>query len=394
MTFKTENNIYYNNNPTLFMQLVQLVQDYPFSYFRILRKDGHYTSHGKLKYKKELDHSELMKWIDDNLPLLQEPCYNNATKCYWILNGLTDFPICPTCKKKEGFIHKNITRKGYFTYCSVKCMANSPEISAQKKKVCLEKFGATCYLGTKECVQRTKASKFEKYGDPNFVNVEKARQTRNKKYGKWESDQTTKHRKATNLERYGAQNVFGSRQIIDRMRSKFFEKHGVEFALQLPEKVQSGIQTKIQRYGSASVSFSYKYEGILFDSMPEIAFYIWLQDSRKKFTFHPNAPFEYFFEGKKHLYVPDFEVEGKYFEIKGDMFFENKDPTKRMICPWNHDEDNLYEAKHQCMLANKVTIMTYKDYKRYIDYCNDKFGDADWHLKYRTRKGKFFKLCS
>ena len=45
-------------------------------------------------------YKHLVKWIDDNLPLLSNGTfkYSYATKCYWIIYGLTHFPICPVCK--------------------------------------------------------------------------------------------------------------------------------------------------------------------------------------------------------------------------------------------------------------------------------------------------------
>lgn len=56
-----------------------------------------------------------------------------------------------------------------------------------------------------------------------------------------------------------------------------------------------------------------------------------------------------------------------------------------MVCPWDHSLDALYEAKHQCMLANDVKILTTNDYVQYIKYVNTTYGKA--YLKQ-------FKSCS
>ena len=62
------------------------------------------------------------------------------------------------------------------------------------------------------------------------------------------------------------------------------------------------------------------------------------------------------------MYCPDFKVGDMLFEVKGDHFFENKDVHSKMICPFDHSQDGLYEAKHQCMLKNNVIILTSSEY--------------------------------
>lgn len=43
-----------------------------------------------------------------------------------------------------------------------------------------------------------------------------------------------------------------------------------------------------------------------------------------------------------------------------------------MCNPFDHSQDALYEAKHQCMLNNNVRILKEIDYKFAIDYFNTK----------------------
>lgn len=59
-------------------------------------------------------------------------------------------------------------------------------------------------------------------------------------------------------------------------------------------------------------------------------------------------------DGKEHFYMPDFKVRDELIEIKGDHFFK-EDGT--MQNPYDHSQDGLYEAKHQCMIKNNVTIL-------------------------------------
>ena len=94
-----------------------------------------------------------------------------------------------------------------------------------------------------------------------------------------------------------------------------------------------------------------------------MAFYIWLNDNGYDFEYQPDVVFEYEYAGKKHVYLPDFLVDGMFVELKGDHFF---DESGKMINPFRDpswtdleysDECLKYEAKHQCMLDNGVTIM-------------------------------------
>jgi hypothetical protein len=72
------------------------------------------------------------------------------------------------------------------------------------------------------------------------------------------------------------------------------------------------------------------------------------------------------------LYYPDFIVNGKYVEIKGLQFFENKDPNGKLINPYDRSEDGKYEAKQQCMKNNNVEVIT--ETSKYIEYTISKYG--------------------
>ena len=64
-------------------------------------------------------------------------------------------------------------------------------------------------------------------------------------------------------------------------------------------------------------------------------------------------------------------IEGKLVEVKGDHFFK-EDGT--MQNPYDHSQDGLYEAKHQCLLSNDVEVWRHQQYHIYIDYVKDKYG--------------------
>lgn len=97
----------------------------------------------------------------------------------------------------------------------------------------------------------------------------------------------------------------------------------------------------------------YKYKGIYFDSFPELCFYLY-HESIGNGVQRSKLQIPYFFEDEKHLYLPDFELDGKIIEIKGDHLFE------QLLIP-----NTLENAKYQCMIENNVIILTSKDYKQY-----------------------------
>lgn len=120
-----------------------------------------------------------------------------------------------------------------------------------------------------------------------------------------------------------------------------------------------------------------------FSSSWELAYYIWLKDHNIEFEYQPKTYFLYNYLNIEHKYCPDFKINDRIIEIKGLQFFENHDPTKRMICPYDRTQDDLYEAKQQCMIENNVEIIT--DCSEYINYINTIYG-KDFIEKFRSNK--------
>ena len=71
--------------------------------------------------------------------------------------------------------------------------------------------------------------------------------------------------------------------------------------------------------------------------------------------------------------MPDFEIDGKLVELKGDQFLK-EDGTWQ--CPWDHSRDSLYEAKHQCAIKNNIEVWTKNDYMRFIAYVEQNYGKS------------------
>lgn len=172
------------------------------------------------------------------------------------------------------------------------------------------KYNSDYYLGTQECIEKSKITKKEKYGDVNYNN-------------------RTKY-KETCIEHFGFENPMQSSNISSKTKKK------------------------------------YKFNNIYFDSNWELLIYKKLLKNNIDFEYHPNVTFEYVNEltQKHHFYQPDFLINDEYYEIKGPQFFDKS--TGKMRNPYRNnltDEelmamDALYEAKYQCMIKNGVHIIT------------------------------------
>ena len=115
-----------------------------------------------------------------------------------------------------------------------------------------------------------------------------------------------------------------------------------------------------------------KYDGLTFDSSWEVKVYQYCKENNIPCEYQPDITFEYEYDGKKHYYHPDFYINGKLYEVKGEQFFDGD----KMICPYNRLNDVREESKHQCMIKNNVVILRGKDIKKIITQGNWPHGDC------------------
>lgn len=114
-----------------------------------------------------------------------------------------------------------------------------------------------------------------------------------------------------------------------------------------------------------------KYPDMKFTTSWEFKVYDFLVENNIKFEYQPEIAIPYECEDTHHYYHPDFRVNGRLYEVKGDNFFRiNKETGKEeMYLTWQGDLSNeeyewrckVMEAKHQCMLANNVVILRHKE---------------------------------
>ena len=216
----------------------------------------------------------------------------------------------------------------------------------------MEKYGVEHFTQAKEIKERIVSSNINKYGGIGFSSpelMEKQHKTMMEKYNSYHN------------------------MLVPELKEKCFDsirrKHGGlgNASTELKEKQH---QTMLERYGDIypeqiheiNLLFKrkYKYNGIFFDSLSEIAYYKKLSETGAKFTYHPKIRYDYTYNGKRHYYFPDFEVDGKVIEIKGTHFFTSNDlsdPNTQMINPYNRKYDGLANAKFNCMKEHDVEII-------------------------------------
>ena len=302
-------------------------------------ENAHYVNPEKQKLTvlnkpKEVKKQEIQKRVNTrNENIAKNPNYWNdiaaksrATK---VKNGHTE-----TWNNREKAINTCITRYG------VENPMQLVENIMKAQDTCITRYGVKSYTQTDECKEKTKATNLQKYG------VEISSQ----------ANECKEKAKATNLQRYGTEYVLQSPEIKEKSANTMYKRYGVKYAQQ---------NDQIRKKGQKK----YYYNGLKFDSTPELAMYIYLSDKHINFVFQPNTKFEYSVEEfgikKTHFYYADFYLPdyNRFIEIKGAYFFNS---DGKMFCPYRYSSwtDDFYEnkckvfeEKYQCMLRNDIQIV-------------------------------------
>ena len=147
----------------------------------------------------------------DHLTSYLETKATYAERIYSIMNDLNSIPLCKECNKNTVKFYNYI--KGYKSFCSNRCGIN------------------------KDTLNKTKKTKLDRYGDENFCNPDKAKETFILNYGvdnpnkcqyivdkivstklsksDEEKEKTLKLRQITSLKKYGVDNIRKSRKFIE-----------------------------------------------------------------------------------------------------------------------------------------------------------------------------------
>lgn len=215
------------------------------------------------------------------------------------------------------------------------------------KKTCMKKYGGPAPMSSNIIKQKTKETCLKKYGVDHVFKIDSVK------------DKVTE----TLISRYGRTNVgtFGTPEFQEAM----IEKYGNIYPMQIEEKRQKIQETLLNKYGQLHApNKKYKYEDQNFDSFPELCFYLYHIKNNIQICREP-VSLEYSFEGNMHRYIPDFQVNGVLFEIKGDQF---KDVDDTWCNPFDITLSPILKAKHQCAIQHNVIILYKADYQKYLDW--------------------------
>lgn len=130
----------------------------------------------------------------------------------------------------------------------------------------------------------------------------------------------------------------------------------------------------------SKITKKYIYNNIIFDSAPEIAYYIWLTDNNINFIYHP-CSFKFKYQSSYHYYHVDFLLvdTNEYIEIKGPRFLSKNN----VLLDYQMKSTKFTKAKQKCMNKNNVKIISIDIYKIYMEYCAKKFGNINWYKQFK-----------
>lgn len=329
--------------------------------------------------------------------------------------------ICECCKKEFVYEMKFPSRE-YGTSLCRNCIRLKRKEKVEATN--LERYGCKTYNNREGAIltinekygdwdsyveKRNESMKngvIEKYG--TVENYQKQRSQKiSKKLKEFYSDNSNKKdalekRKNTNLEKYGVESTTSLKSVQDKIKNaKYAEGNKKDIDKKISEKRN---QTMIEKYGSKasqkqleaarllckSNEFkekrkqtclrkygtptylnnfgrnSFKINGQTFDSLWELAYFIWLQDHNIDFIFKPKSIKYFKSDGSEHYYYPDFFTD-HYIEIKGDHMMKNG----KLI---NYITGEILEEKTQCLIDNNVEILTSSDINPIIEEIELKYG--------------------
>lgn len=199
-------------------------------------------------------------WLKNNYPdfykYITDRYVNGLTineRLYMFYNNMIDRPVCNTCGKPVKFFGYT---KGFGQHCCAKCTQADKTVRDKYKESCKDIYGENFYNVFNE---KGKQTKKKKYGDKNYNNLSKMKQTCLERYGvenAMMSKEIQERSKQTCLERYGAESYILSEEYrdnlsvyLDRSRQTCLERYGVPIVTQNTEIKQKISKICQEKYG-------------------------------------------------------------------------------------------------------------------------------------------------
>lgn len=321
---------------------------------------------------------------------------------HWLLNGLNDFPACAVCGKP---IHDPKRFKGLFAgysdFCSIACAKKHGAVLTAELR---RRKNAGKYFSAKS-IEKRKRTFIAHYGVEHNMKSETGKDELRKgverKYGAGLSNvfqaKVVKERaKATKFAKYGDENYSNHEKAVKTFKnrptkekemqrmsfaSKSLEHFGVDHPMKDPSVVRkSQANRKHCRYALDENHF---------DSLPELCFYVCCRDFKIPVECHPvDRAIEYFDNaGNRRFYYPDFYLPdlNRLVEIKGDHFFEGKDPRNGLASRFSADPLGKAKAKSEAMSKYGILVLSSARYLKYQRHVKRKYGNK-WIASCRIQK--------
>lgn len=268
----------------------------------------------------------LDNWLKINYPEFYEYLKNKytnidiKTSMYMYYNNISEIPkcVCGNPVKFHGYSY------GFSKFCCPKCAANDKDVQNKLKNSLENKYGVNA---RKIINDKGRNTKKHRYGDPNFNNINKAKQTWLEKYGvdnPMKSNVVQNRSKQTCLEKYGTEYFLNSDEYmsqktkyLDKAKQTCLEKYGGLNSMSDEDVKNKVKQTCLERYGVEWNCMRPEAKNSRnFNSKPNEEF--------KKLLEQNNIPYEREFKINNRLY--DFKVRNTLIEI-------NPSPTHNIN--WN-----------------------------------------------------------
>lgn len=299
------------------------------------RKDGNLNTNRIAKNFKYYE--EISNWLNKYFNYKYND--NISLMLHLLKDNLNEVPKCKNCGKP--ILTYYFKEKGKIKqYCSNKCSNSSPEKIELRSTNYFNKTGFYYSSQNPDVKEKVKETLLKNYGVDCIFKNEKTRNSIHK-----------------NL---GVDYPFQSKNIQDKIKETNQNKYGVKNQFQRPEIIEF-IQKNCKK--------KCFYDNQFFDSGTELAFYIYYKDKGFNILKCPYK-IKYNVNNKIHYYFPDFLLENKLIEIKGDNLINDVG----ILCDRKGNISYQSLMKTKCMWENNVIVILDSKCDYFKNYVKNKYG--------------------
>jgi hypothetical protein len=142
-------------------------------------------------------------------------------RIWFYFNKTIERPKCFNCKNELKFNER--FDNPYSEFCSIQCFnSNKEEMIKRQVKTFNEKYGVDFYPKCSDFIKKQKITKHQRYGNENYVNVDKIKETKKKRYGNENYTNIEKY-KITCISKYNTDNYSKSNHYKEIINKKYSE---------------------------------------------------------------------------------------------------------------------------------------------------------------------------